>query len=87
MSRESILKEIDRERDRQDKMWGGADHDDTHTHHDWAAFITAYVGQAVFNPGGGWKFDRRYFRSSMIKIAALAVAAAEWCDRKLVPQH
>ena len=73
-----ILKEIVDERDRQDEMWGGEEHDDGHRINDWIAFITEYLGksrEAPYNIGN--------FRDNMIKVAALAVAAAESVDRAI----
>ncbi len=77
----SIYTEVERERLAQDKEHGGPDHDDQHTTHDWIAFIAVFVGTAV--KGSRWEFSNRRFRASMLKIAALAVAAVEWCDRRL----
>ena len=75
-----ILQEIKEEREYQDKRWGGVKHDDQHKPNDWIAFITGYAGRAydccMEHPG-----DLDDFRESMIKVAALAVAAVEWVDR------
>jgi len=73
---EKIIEEILAEREYQDHKWGGDVHDDRHSSHDWVAFITKHLGKAVCWP---WSGDR--FRTQMIKVAALAVAAAEWHDR------
>jgi hypothetical protein len=75
-----ILDEIRVERARQDTIWGGPAHDDTHTNHDWISFIIKQLGKAVISTGAcGW--DHLTFRHQMLKVAALAVAAIEWCDR------
>lgn len=76
----SIWNEIQEERAYQKKRWGGDAHDDQHTTWDWIVFITQYVGRAV-DPGDVDHFDIQTYRTYMIKIAALAVAAIEWCDR------
>lgn len=72
----SIWDEIQAERERQDKKWGGPSHDDEHTNHDWVSFIVKHVGGGVM-----WPWDPKKFRFSMVRVAALAVAAIEWCDR------
>lgn len=71
-----VLEDVAKERTRQDEKWGGADHDDTHSNHDWVAYIVRHTGRAVM-----WPFDRAAFRKQMVRVAALAVAAVEWCDR------
>jgi len=69
--------EIRNERKKQDKKWGGIDHDDKHSSHDWVAYIVRHTGMAVH-----WPWDTNIFRQQMIRVAALAVAAIEWTDRK-----
>lgn len=81
-----ILKEIEEERRHQDKKWGGADHDDTHDSYAWISFIIYYLGQSTSDfvrDKGSFVFKLRNFRYNMIKVAALAVAAIESCDRFL----
>jgi len=78
---DNILQEIKDERAYQDGRWGGHAHDDQHGPNEWIAFITAYAGKAFYccdeHPA-----DLLEFRRNMIKVAALAVAAVEWADRK-----
>jgi len=69
---EKIIEEILAEREYQDHKWGGDAHDDSHSSIDWVAFITKHLGRAV---------EGNTFRQQMVKVAALAVAAAEWHDR------
>ncbi len=71
----AVLKRISIERHNQDKQWGGDDHDDTHNHHDWIAYIVKHLGRAV----SPWNIHR--FKDNMIKVAALAVASIEWIER------
>lgn len=73
---EPIFRDIQSERFMQDGQWKGPDHDDTHNSHDWLAFILKHAGRAVI-----WPWDREKFREQMVKVAALAVAAIQWCDR------
>jgi hypothetical protein len=72
-TREGIYREISLEREKQDKMWGGKEHDRMHTSHDWIAYLTKHVGRAVH-----WPWTPEKFRQEMIVVAALAVAAIEW---------
>jgi hypothetical protein len=75
--RQSILDEIDRERDAQDKQWGGETHDDSHEQYDWLRFIDYQENRMNSND----------YRERMIKIAALAIAAVESYDRKALIQQ
>jgi hypothetical protein len=68
-----ILHEVDDERMRQDRQWGGIKHDDKHTPADWVLFIIAHANKAI-------RHDN--YRERMLKVAALAVAAVESYDRK-----
>lgn len=74
---QNILQLIIKERTRQDLKWGGPNHDDRHNTRDWAAFIVQYLGEAV-----KWEHDVKILREAMVKVAALAIAAIEWCDRR-----
>ena len=85
-----ILKEVQEERDHQDKKWGGPNHDDDHGPYAWVSFIINYLGKSVSefitdDSTLPYRVESRLrnFRYNMIKIAALAVAAAESADRKL----
>ena len=82
MSLNLILDEVRTERARQDQMWGGPEHDDTHNSHDWITYIVKHLGKAIpsYVPGTD-KWEPRTWRYQMIKVAALAVAAVEWRDR------
>ena len=73
--RQRIYKEIDEEREYQDNKWG-TENDNKNTPNDWIAYITAYNGKAYRYPS-----DKDNFRKCMIKVAALAIAAIEACDR------
>lgn len=71
-----IYDEIREEREAQDKKHGGPENDDKYNSNDWVAFIAKHAGQAMRRP-----WNRKVFRRQMIRVAALAVAAVEWCDR------
>lgn len=71
-----IFNEIEIEREKQDRIWGGKEHDAVHTSNDWVAYLTKHVGRAV-----QWPWAPEHFRRQMIVVAALAVAAIEWCDQ------
>jgi len=70
----SIYEEIAEERKRQDALWGGPDHDDRHHPNDWILFIVDHAMRAFHDP-------HKNFRTQMIRVAALAVAAIETADR------
>ena len=72
----SVLTEVFHERRKQDLKWGGPEHDNEHNSHDWIAYIMRHAGRAVV-----WPWNKATFRKQMIRVAALAVAAVEWCDR------
>ena len=69
---EDIIAEVLHERVRQDRQWGGPEHDDTHSADDFAMFIRRQANRLHEDP-----------RGRMVKIAALAVAAVEMLDREL----
>jgi hypothetical protein len=68
-----VYQEIQQERERQDGLWGGPEHDDQHTGHDWLGFIESQLERIVDPPS---------YRERLVKIAALAVAAVESYYRK-----
>ena len=68
----NVYDEIKTERKVQDEQWGGPKHDDMHSPNDWIVYIVKQLGKA----------SSSVFRYQMIKIAALAVAAVEWIDRR-----
>lgn len=80
MSRESILAEVSAERSRQDKLFGGPDHDAQHTPAEWVSLITRHLGLSVDD--GTISGDPERYRRQMIRVAALAVAALEALERK-----
>ncbi|MFA5023344.1 MAG: hypothetical protein WC523_00105 [Patescibacteria group bacterium] len=79
MKQSSIYNEIREERKNQDNKWGGANNDDYHTEETWVVFLVKHLGKAMIFAN---KWDLIIFRKQMIRVAALAVAAIEWCDRK-----
>lgn len=80
----TILIEVRDERDRQDKKWGGPEHDDKHTIAEFVQWIKDYAGWARMM-ASMLSYDKA--RKRLIQIAAMAVAAVELIDRKhpLVP--
>lgn len=73
--RTAIIAEIHAERDRQDLIWGGPEHDDTHVVAEWMDFIDDQVN---------WFHSQGRGRERLIKIAALALAGIESIDRRIV---
>ena len=78
--RDRIYDEIETERLRQDAQWGGPAHDDGHPPNVWRHLLFNFSKQLLrprsFKPAPD-------YRQRLIKIAALAVAAAEVWDRKV----
>ena len=73
-----IFDEIAAERVAQDKKWGGAEHDDRHLPRDWLYFITKHAVAALVDGQG---FSVIHWRRQMVRVAALAIAAAESAER------
>lgn len=71
---EEILGGIVTERARQDKKWGGPDHDDLHDSNQWDELIWDRLYTIC---------DRDQRRTQLVQIAALAVAALESLDRQV----
>jgi hypothetical protein len=72
--RERIFAQISAEREYQNGRWGN-EFDKKNTPNDWVTYIVCYLGKAVTLPWNGPQF-----RSALVKVAALAVAAIEWYD-------
>lgn len=83
MSRETILNEIANERLYQEEKWGNNADDTKNTPNDFVSYISCYStywfdgGFAPYSPE-----TVNAFRKSMVKTAALAVAAIESVDRQ-----
>jgi hypothetical protein len=79
---DKIIQEIREERQRQKELAFGGDtenFDKTNGQGDWVSYVCAYAGRApcrVFRN----KREGQSFRSCMIKVAAVAVAAIEAFD-------
>ena len=71
-----VSEAIQAERDRQDRLWGGPKHDDTHSPQDWCLFIIQQTAKA-----SDYRATPGEFRGRMVKVAALAVAAIESSER------
>lgn len=72
---ETIYEEVYDERIKQDAKWGVRHDDQYDNSNDWVGLIVKHAGRAVFQ-------KRPTFRKQMIHVAALAIAAIEWCDRR-----
>ena len=73
-----VVAEVEQERRRQDVKHGGPSHDDTHTPFEWQDMIDGHLQRAHGHCVDG---ARELWRREMIRVAALAVAAAEALDR------
>lgn len=77
--RQKIFGEINRERDYQDGKWGHESDDTKNTPFHWVTWIVKY---ATMFTNGTWKPEVNAFRFSMLKAAAICVAAIESLDRQ-----
>lgn len=72
------IADVTAERQRQDRKWGGPEHDDRKSPNDFVQHIEDYAGWARVMAGMG-SFDK--YRRRMVQVAALAGAAVEASDR------
>jgi len=77
--RNIVINHVLAERERQDRKWGGPQHDDKHHTVDYVEIIEDYAGWARMMSKMG-SHDKA--RNRLIQVAALAVAAVESIDRK-----
>lgn len=79
MTRQIIFDEINAEREHQINRWGNATKDKAQNNfNDWVSYISRY--STTWFPGDFPPYSeetKAAFRKSMIKVAALAVAAIE----------
>ena len=81
--REAIYKEIENEREYQQGRWGNETDDTLNEPFYWASYISKYSTnfmKGLFPPFPTDNVD--LFRESMIKVAALSIAAIESLDRQ-----
>jgi hypothetical protein len=81
---EAIIVDVFAERDRQDAQWGGEEHDDGHTAHDWLRYIGHQAQRAhdeTLSDDRTQLVDPEHYRQRLVKIAALAFAAIASLDR------
>ena len=81
-SRESILSEISGERDRQYNL-PGSEYDQLHDMNDWIAIAAQYLTRCADKKHT--KSDPNEQRGSLIKAAAVIIAAIEHLDRPRSP--
>lgn len=75
--RSRIYAQVEEEREKQDREYGGSEHDDIHPREDWVGFLTLHVNRARLAAKGST------YRYQLIRVIALAVAAIEVYDRKV----
>jgi hypothetical protein len=77
----NVYSDIKAERKKQDAEWGGPNHDNGHTMFFWVSFIVKHAGKSLSNEIFSLT-KLNLFRYQMVRVAALAVAAIAWADRK-----
>lgn len=75
-----IFQAIIGERHAQDLQWGGAAHDDEHLPSDWYRLLSEHGARLVRRPGID-EAPMDDYRQRLVKIVAIAVAAAQAWDR------
>lgn len=75
----TVLDLVMDERQYQINKWGN-EFDDKNTPYNWMGYITHYASRNLAGDPNG--VDLAKFRTDMIKVAAMAVAAVEAIDRK-----
>lgn len=78
-NKNKVLSEIQKEREYQDKKWGGISHDDEHTVFNFLEFISdkaCSANESALNK------DIENTRKRLVQMAALMVASIELLDRK-----
>ena len=81
MTRRGVYLDIDIERMRQDQQWGGPAHDDTHAAEDWLEHLSYQYSRACAAANRGTLQEQR---ERFVKIGALAVAAIESIDSRML---
>jgi len=85
----TVIADIRSERKRQKTLALGEDtdaFDRSNSQNDWVAHITAYVGRAASKVHRNQR-ETCLFRSHMVKVAALAMAAIESYDKGYCPDQ
>lgn len=79
----AIFDQIERERAVQDRTWGEVT-DNSNSTLDWVAVINTHacLGLKKGVGVGSWSPGLDHFRSQMVRVAALAVAAIQATDRR-----
>lgn len=78
----TVYDEIMAEREYQTQKWGTYNDDETNTPWMWASYIAQYATRWMAGTFTINKDMTTAFRTSMIKVAAIAVAAVESIDRQ-----
>lgn len=73
----SIYDEIREEEELGNTKWGGPEHDDSHTAQEWVGLICKHLGRTLIGD-----LAQMLSRHQLIRVAALAVAAIRWIDRR-----
>jgi hypothetical protein len=74
LNRKNVYKILDEERNYQDSVWGGSEHDKTHSTSDWFIFIRKHMVEAE---NALYDSNSEKAMDAIRKITALGVAAME----------
>ena len=73
-ARELVADAVRRERQRQDVLWGGAEHDDGHGFSEWLAFVREEVDEVAV------ACDRPGFSDMATELVHVAAVASAWLE-------
>jgi len=77
LSRTQVYMQIDAERDHQDNIWGGVEHDQYHELGSWISYMQVYLRRAQDGlVGKDWNYEE--VMSNIKKATALGVACMEY---------
>jgi hypothetical protein len=77
MTRTEVYAAIDREREYQDRLWGGPEHDVQHETGSWVTYMRVYLRKAE-DEMTGKDWDHKKVMRYMKKAVALGVACMEY---------
>lgn len=94
LTNEAMLTAIVNERTTQVEQWGGNDHDDHHNMQEWSRYVMKQLDRARYEPYSPESEERvirtftianaQEFEERMVKVAALAMAAAQSTRRRRI---
>ena len=85
MTLEEVIAEVRAERERQDKRWGGVEHDQEHSVTDWVSLLSERLGKVSEIIMASHEYKPGSTRMRVVQLVAVAVAWLE-TDNLTSPQ-